>query len=108
MEPFYRVQLDDEEYLLLRSIMYSHFVTNGVSKEGQKVLLSEAEKYSKILMKMLQVYIFLGWVNFNSICLSKIYMGKLTDYRFRTKNWEIKKIQFGRQILIWPKGVLKI
>jgi len=56
MEPFYRVQLDDEEYLLLRSIMYSHFVTNGVSKEGQKILLSEAEKYSKILMKMLQVY----------------------------------------------------
>uniref|UniRef100_A0A915MF23 Nuclear receptor n=1 Tax=Meloidogyne javanica TaxID=6303 RepID=A0A915MF23_MELJA len=54
MEPFYRVQLDDEEYLLLRSIMYSHFVTNGVSKEGQKILLSEAEKYSKILMKMLQ------------------------------------------------------
>nr|CAD2123872.1 unnamed protein product [Meloidogyne enterolobii] len=54
MEPFYRVQLDDEEYLLLRSIMYSHFVTNGVSKKGQKILLSEAEKYSKILMKMLQ------------------------------------------------------
>uniref|UniRef100_A0A1I8B5N2 NR LBD domain-containing protein n=1 Tax=Meloidogyne hapla TaxID=6305 RepID=A0A1I8B5N2_MELHA len=54
LEPFYRVNITDEEYVLLRSIIYSHFVTNGVSKEGQKFLLSEAEKYSGILMKMLQ------------------------------------------------------
>jgi len=55
MEPYIRVQMDDEEHVLIRSIIFSHFVTNGVSKEGQKFLLSESEKYCGILMRMLQV-----------------------------------------------------
>nr|CAD2200053.1 unnamed protein product [Meloidogyne enterolobii] len=54
LEPYTRVQMDNEEYVLIRSIIFSHFVTNGLSKEGQKFLLSESEKYCGILMRMLQ------------------------------------------------------
>uniref|UniRef100_A0A1I8BQ00 Nuclear receptor domain-containing protein n=1 Tax=Meloidogyne hapla TaxID=6305 RepID=A0A1I8BQ00_MELHA len=54
MEPFNRVKLNEEEYVLIRAIIYSHMVTNGLSKSGQEILLNEAEKYSKILLKMLQ------------------------------------------------------
>nr|CAD2122678.1 unnamed protein product [Meloidogyne enterolobii] len=54
MEPYNRVKIDDEEYVLIRAIIFSHFVTNGLSKEGQKFLLSESEKYCGILMRMLQ------------------------------------------------------
>nr|CAD2200869.1 unnamed protein product [Meloidogyne enterolobii] len=56
MEPYNRVKIDDEEYVLIRAIIFSHFVTNGLSKEGQKFLLSESEKYCGILMRMLQVF----------------------------------------------------
>jgi len=55
MEPFNRVQMNEEEYVLVSSIIYSNFVSTGLSKEGQKFLLSEAEKYSGILMRMSQV-----------------------------------------------------
>uniref|UniRef100_A0A1I8C3B5 NR LBD domain-containing protein n=1 Tax=Meloidogyne hapla TaxID=6305 RepID=A0A1I8C3B5_MELHA len=54
MEPFNRVLLNEEEFVLLRAIIYSHMFTNGVSKEGHKLLLEEAEKYSGILMKISQ------------------------------------------------------
>nr|CAD2179813.1 unnamed protein product [Meloidogyne enterolobii] len=54
MEPFNRVKLEEEEYVLLKAIIYSHMVTNGLSQNGQKILLAEAEKYSGILLKVLQ------------------------------------------------------
>nr|CAD2123698.1 unnamed protein product [Meloidogyne enterolobii] len=54
MEPFNRVQMNEEEYVLVSSIIYSNFVSPGLSKEGQKFLLSESEKYSGILMRMSQ------------------------------------------------------
>ncbi|CAK5011703.1 unnamed protein product [Meloidogyne enterolobii] len=54
MEPFNRVQLTEEEYVLLRAIIFCHSFTDGLSKQGKELLLNESEKYSKILMKMLQ------------------------------------------------------
>ncbi|CAK5006221.1 unnamed protein product [Meloidogyne enterolobii] len=54
MEPFNRVQLTEEEYVLLRAIIFCHSFTDGLSKQGRELLLNESEKYSKILMKMLQ------------------------------------------------------
>jgi hypothetical protein len=56
MEPFHRVQLTDEEFVLLRAIIYSHMVTTGLSTRGQKILLAEAEKYCSMLMKIMQVF----------------------------------------------------
>ena len=55
MEPFNRVQLTEEEYVLLRAIIFCHSFTDGLSKQGRELLLNESEKYSKILMKILQV-----------------------------------------------------
>ena len=55
MERFNRLMINEEEYVLLRAIILSHFVTNGLTLNGQKIMLDEAEKYSKILMKLLQV-----------------------------------------------------
>nr|CAD2203958.1 unnamed protein product [Meloidogyne enterolobii] len=54
MERFNRLMINEEEYVLLRAIIFSHFVTNGLTLNGQKIMLDEAEKYSKILMKLLQ------------------------------------------------------
>nr|CAD2187777.1 unnamed protein product [Meloidogyne enterolobii] len=54
MEPFNRVQLTEEEYVLLRAIIFCHSFTDGLSKQGRELLLNESEKYSKILMKILQ------------------------------------------------------
>ena len=56
MEPFNRLQLSKEEFVLLRAIIFSHFVSTGLSQYGRQLLLTEAEKYSDILMKMLQVF----------------------------------------------------
>ncbi|KAL7077844.1 hypothetical protein ACQ4LE_003107 [Meloidogyne hapla] len=54
MEPFNRVKLTEEEYVLLRAIIYSNSFTTGLSKYGKELLLVESEKYSRILMKVLQ------------------------------------------------------
>uniref|UniRef100_A0A915N0N5 NR LBD domain-containing protein n=1 Tax=Meloidogyne javanica TaxID=6303 RepID=A0A915N0N5_MELJA len=54
MEQFTQVQLTEEEYVLLRAIIFCHSFTDGLSKQGKELLLNESEKYSKILMKILQ------------------------------------------------------
>nr|CAD2178923.1 unnamed protein product [Meloidogyne enterolobii] len=54
MEQFNQVQLTEEEYVLLRAIIFCHSFTDGLSKQGKELLLNESEKYSKILMKILQ------------------------------------------------------
>uniref|UniRef100_A0A1I8BLC7 NR LBD domain-containing protein n=1 Tax=Meloidogyne hapla TaxID=6305 RepID=A0A1I8BLC7_MELHA len=54
MKPFNQIKLNEEEYVLLQAIICSHYVTNGVSKQGLELLLNEAEKYCGILIKMLQ------------------------------------------------------
>nr|CAD2169629.1 unnamed protein product [Meloidogyne enterolobii] len=54
MGPFNRLQLSKEEFVLLRAIIFSHFVSTGLSQHGRQLLLNEAENYSDILMKMLQ------------------------------------------------------
>nr|CAD2169628.1 unnamed protein product [Meloidogyne enterolobii] len=54
MGPFNRLQLSKEEFVLLRAIIFSHFVSTGLSQHGRQLLLTEAENYSDILMKMLQ------------------------------------------------------
>nr|CAD2152415.1 unnamed protein product [Meloidogyne enterolobii] len=54
MGPFNRLQLSKEEFVLLRAIIFSHFVSTGLSQYGRQLLLTEAENYSDILMKMLQ------------------------------------------------------
>ena len=55
MEQFTQVQLTEEEYVLLRAIIFCHSFTDGLSKQGRELLLNESEKYSKMLMKILQV-----------------------------------------------------
>jgi hypothetical protein len=55
MVPFNRVQISEEEFVLIRAIIYANMVTNGLSPEAQEILLEEAQKYSKMLMRMLQV-----------------------------------------------------
>nr|CAD2204566.1 unnamed protein product [Meloidogyne enterolobii] len=54
MVPFNRLRLSKEEFVLLRAIISSHFVTCDLSQYGRQLLLTEAEKYSDMLMKMLQ------------------------------------------------------
>uniref|UniRef100_A0A1I8BJI5 NR LBD domain-containing protein n=1 Tax=Meloidogyne hapla TaxID=6305 RepID=A0A1I8BJI5_MELHA len=55
MEPFNQVQLNEEEYVLIRAIIFSHMITEGLSDQGKQILQNEAENYIKILMGMLQV-----------------------------------------------------
>uniref|UniRef100_A0A915M0P6 NR LBD domain-containing protein n=1 Tax=Meloidogyne javanica TaxID=6303 RepID=A0A915M0P6_MELJA len=54
MVSFNRLQLSKEEFVLLRAILSSHFVSSDLSQYGRQLLLAEAEKYSDMLMKMLQ------------------------------------------------------
>uniref|UniRef100_A0A915M852 Nuclear receptor domain-containing protein n=1 Tax=Meloidogyne javanica TaxID=6303 RepID=A0A915M852_MELJA len=54
MVPFNRLQLNKEEFVILRAILSSHFVSCDLSQYGRQLLLTEAEKYSDMLMKMLQ------------------------------------------------------
>jgi len=56
MIPFNRLQLSKEEFVILRAILSSHFVSSDLSQYGRQLLLTEAEKYSDMLMKMLQVF----------------------------------------------------
>ncbi|KAL3101731.1 hypothetical protein niasHT_022933 [Heterodera trifolii] len=55
MEPFVRLKLSTEEFVLIRAIIYSHMVTPGLSDQAQKMLFIEAEKYSLLLMRLLQI-----------------------------------------------------
>ncbi|KAL3077436.1 hypothetical protein niasHT_033974 [Heterodera trifolii] len=57
IQPFSRIKLivSTEEFVLVRAIVYSHMVTPGLSDNGQKLLFSEAEKYSSLLMRNLQM-----------------------------------------------------
>ena len=55
LEPFHRVQLSDEEFVLIRAIIYSHMVTTGLSDQAQKLLMAEAQKYSAMLLRIQQV-----------------------------------------------------
>ncbi|KAL3088425.1 hypothetical protein niasHS_009876 [Heterodera schachtii] len=54
LEPFVRLKLSTEEFVLIRAIIYSHMVTPGLSDQAQKMLFVEAEKYSSLLMRLLQ------------------------------------------------------
>ncbi|KAL3087200.1 hypothetical protein niasHS_009080 [Heterodera schachtii] len=54
IEPFRRLKLSTEEFVLIRAIIYSHMVSPGLSDQAQKLLFSEAEKYSSLLMSILQ------------------------------------------------------
>ncbi|KAL3111197.1 hypothetical protein niasHT_011558 [Heterodera trifolii] len=53
VQPFSRLKLSTEEFVLVRAIVYS--VTPGLSDHGQKLLFTEAEKYSSLLMRNLQM-----------------------------------------------------
>ncbi|KAL3124620.1 hypothetical protein niasHT_010461 [Heterodera trifolii] len=55
IQPFSHRKLSTEEFVLVRAIVYSHMVTPGLSDHGQKLLFSEAEKYSSLLMRNLQM-----------------------------------------------------
>ncbi|KAL3093883.1 hypothetical protein niasHS_004723 [Heterodera schachtii] len=55
VQPFNRLRLSTEEFVLVRAIIYSHMVTPGLSDHGQKLLFTEAEKYSSLLMRNLQM-----------------------------------------------------
>ncbi|KAL3093858.1 hypothetical protein niasHT_026513 [Heterodera trifolii] len=51
---FIRIKLSNEEFVLIRAIIYSHMVSPGLSDPAQKLLRSEAEKYSALLMNVVQ------------------------------------------------------
>ncbi|KAL3111093.1 hypothetical protein niasHT_013123 [Heterodera trifolii] len=53
--PFIRLKLNTEEFVLLRAIIFAHMVSPGLSDQAQKLLLSEAEKYSSLLMNIVQI-----------------------------------------------------
>ncbi|KAL3118866.1 hypothetical protein niasHT_008213 [Heterodera trifolii] len=52
VQPFSRLKLSTEEFVLVRAIIYSHM---GLSDHGQKLLFTEAEKYASLLMRNLQM-----------------------------------------------------
>ena len=65
LEPFNHVKLEEDEFMLLRAIVYSHMVTNGLSENGQNTLLAEAEKYCKMLLQLFQVNFFFYFLGLN-------------------------------------------
>ncbi|KAL3104495.1 hypothetical protein niasHT_027205 [Heterodera trifolii] len=54
VQSFIRIKLSNEEFVLIRAIIYSHMVSPGLSDQAQKLLRSEAEKYSALLMNVVQ------------------------------------------------------
>ncbi|KAL3110257.1 hypothetical protein niasHT_014975 [Heterodera trifolii] len=54
IQPFISLKLINEEFVLIRAIIYSHMVSPGLSDQAQKLLYNEAEKYSAVLMSFLQ------------------------------------------------------
>ncbi|KAL3096500.1 hypothetical protein niasHS_004652 [Heterodera schachtii] len=55
IEPFSRLKLSNEEFVLIRAIIYSHMVSPGLSDQAQKLLFTEAEKYASLLMRIVQI-----------------------------------------------------
>ncbi|KAI1718738.1 ligand-binding domain of nuclear hormone receptor domain-containing protein [Ditylenchus destructor] len=56
MEPFLRVGLTMEEFVLLKAIIYSHSAISELSHRGRTLLEKECERYSKVLMRHLQCH----------------------------------------------------
>ncbi|KAL3121276.1 hypothetical protein niasHT_008258 [Heterodera trifolii] len=54
VRPFIRLKLSNEEFVLIRAIIYSHMVSPGLSDQAQNLLRSEAEKYAALLMSVVQ------------------------------------------------------
>ncbi|KAL3074563.1 hypothetical protein niasHT_034900 [Heterodera trifolii] len=54
VQPFACLKLINEEFVLIRAIIYSHMVSPGLSDQAQKLLRSEAEKYAALLMSVVQ------------------------------------------------------
>ncbi|KAL3119823.1 hypothetical protein niasHT_005883 [Heterodera trifolii] len=54
VQPFARLKLISEEFVLVRAIIYAHMVSPGLSDPAQKLLRSEAEKYAALLMSVVQ------------------------------------------------------
>ncbi|KAL3071505.1 hypothetical protein niasHT_031869 [Heterodera trifolii] len=55
VKPFSRLKLSTEEFVLIRAIIFSHMVSPGLSDQAQKLLFTEAEKFSSLLMSVLQL-----------------------------------------------------
>ncbi|KAI1718167.1 ligand-binding domain of nuclear hormone receptor domain-containing protein [Ditylenchus destructor] len=54
MEPFFRINLTIEEFVLLKAIIYSHSAIPELSERGKILLGNETSRYSNTLMKHLQ------------------------------------------------------
>jgi len=54
IEPLKRVNITQEEYVLLKTIMLCNPVAKGLSEKGRKLLEKEFERYSKILLRHMQ------------------------------------------------------
>ncbi|KAE9548135.1 hypothetical protein FO519_008651 [Halicephalobus sp. NKZ332] len=54
LEPLKRIDLTQEEYVLLKVIILCSPAASGLSSKGKKLLEKESEKYSKILLKHMQ------------------------------------------------------
>jgi len=54
IEPFYRVGVSREEFVLLRAIILSYPAVPSLSSHAQKLLQAESEKYSRMLLRHLQ------------------------------------------------------
>ncbi|KAI1718737.1 zinc finger, c4 type (two domains) domain-containing protein [Ditylenchus destructor] len=54
MDPFFRIGMTTEEFVLLKAIIYSHSAISELSHRGRTLLEKECERYSKVLMKHLQ------------------------------------------------------
>ncbi|KAL3084413.1 hypothetical protein niasHS_008568 [Heterodera schachtii] len=54
VQTFVRLKLVNEEFVIIRAIIYSHMVSPGLSDQAQKLLRSEAEKYAALLMSVVQ------------------------------------------------------
>ncbi|KAI1731312.1 ligand-binding domain of nuclear hormone receptor domain-containing protein [Ditylenchus destructor] len=55
MEPLFRAKMTMEEFVLLKAIVYSHYAIPELSARGRALLEMESIRYSKILMKHLQL-----------------------------------------------------
>jgi len=54
IEPIKRVNITQEEYVLLKTIMLCNPVAKGLSEKGRKLLEKEFDRYSKVLLRHMQ------------------------------------------------------
>ena len=54
LEPIKRMNLTQEEYVLLKTVMLCNPAVKGLSDKGRKLLEKEFERYSKILLHHMQ------------------------------------------------------